>query len=395
MIVVIGGGPAGLLFTLYAKHMGHTVVCFSTTDSWRCTYSMWFDELKDSWFYKNGYISIKKMYNKVEVIFPDKKHVFNKKYVLLDNVETHKRVMDSISDNVRLEKVTRVWKQGDQYLVNNIECNIVIDATGINSKLQKYINLGSETCYQAFYGERRSIEHNYDMDTAILMDFSKTFDPPGFLYVLPLSENSVFYEETLLASYRDVDLCERLVSRIGSANSVDFIEKGKLPMGHKLPYNSDIPAIGQSRGMSNPASGYMMTYLMKKIENSFDKFVERQEILDPGEKVNFYIYQMGIYCFTQLSQNELNSFLGVFFSINEEDWYKYLTRNASFWGMIIILLKIFALLSNRMRVRIIVLAIKYLIVFLRSLFPLLWDWLFIKSQSNLAPDIIVGIPPPG
>jgi len=221
-VIIIGAGPAGLLLGKYLLNYNEDVVIIDRTKSLHCTYCVWEDEI-DSWcksIFENSYSN---SYDKI--IIKDMKNILEKQYGyhLLDNQSFREKInIPQIDANVIKISYPFVFLDNGEI----IEGDYIIDATGSESKFQSYPEFNKMR--QSFYGEKLVFEngHGYDINKAILMDFSIDLGTiPTFLYCLPLNENEIFFEETVLSSKNIMsknELKVRLEKRLDLLNNQNF-----------------------------------------------------------------------------------------------------------------------------------------------------------------------------
>ena len=170
-----------------------------------------------------------------------------------------------------------------------IKAKIVVDGTGAESPFTIRDNRDREG-YQIAYGAECRVEGagvtdtmvgDYDRSKMTLFDFrsekwrndsdlasseEEVIRQPTFNYVMPLSKDVIFFEETSLVanpamSFKECK--ERLVARLKSQNVfiTDILEEEfcYIPMGGGLPRKGQrIVPIGAASGLVHPSTGYQV-----------------------------------------------------------------------------------------------------------------------------------------
>ncbi|KAL7557138.1 hypothetical protein ACA910_002420 [Epithemia clementina (nom. ined.)] len=169
-----------------------------------------------------------------------------------------------------------------------IRSKLILDCTGHETKLvlretrDPYVSPG----FQIAYGILVDVEQDnpdaldigpYAKDAMTLFDYrtdhfdesekatqDKVASAPTFMYVMPLKDNQVFFEETSLVARPAVsfqeckDRCERRLEHLGIKVTKIYEEEFcYIPMGGALPTKDQrILALGGSASMVHPSTGY-------------------------------------------------------------------------------------------------------------------------------------------
>ena len=276
-IIVIGSGPAGLAIAVACAELRLKTLCVApdVEQIWPNHYACWIDEVKNlGIIYKHQWSVVQVYTNESRLI------TINRSYGLIDNAQfkvslvakfkkAQGKLLEDKVENVSSNKIgSRVLLQSGRA----IDARLVIDATGFGSKNIAYNGSPGKAAQRA-YGLRLTVEkHNFDLNTAVLMDFrsiesnNKEFDSqqPTFVYVMPLSHTQLFIEETSLVAVPPMPyeiLSQRLAKRIKqlgiSIKKVESVEHCHIIMDMPLPHLSQpIVAFGAAAAMVHPATGY-------------------------------------------------------------------------------------------------------------------------------------------
>ena len=168
----------------------------------------------------------------------------------------------------------------------NIRAKIVVDATGAESPFTIRDDRDKEG-YQIAYGLECRVEGlgvtethvgDYDRSKMTLFDFrsqswrteenkARVVQNPTFNYVMPLTKDVIFFEETSLVANPAMsfqDCKDRLVDRLASQSVqiTDVLEEEfcYIPMGGGLPRKGQrIVPVGAAAGLVHPSTGYQVS----------------------------------------------------------------------------------------------------------------------------------------
>jgi len=289
-------------------------------------------------------------------------------------------IRDDDEDNKPIDEAN---VKGDQFTLNS---RLVVCGTGHNRDMLSY-EQGSPPGWQTAYGvEIRVPNHPFPVNKAIFMDFRQS-DPeaggeeqqggvwrvPSFLYVLPVSKDVVFVEETCLVARVQVpfDELKRRLYRRMARMGVDFteddileIEASWIPLGGTAPVAPQRTiAYGAAAGMVHPASGYSVVNSLTKAPRVAEAMVqglkeggEREaarrawDILwgaEPRRQIGFY--QFGMELLMSLRIEQMRNFFGTFFSLPPHLARGFLGNRLSSSELILFALTTFAIGNNELR----------------------------------------------
>jgi lycopene cyclase-like protein len=267
-VAICGAGPGGLLLASALAKQGCQVgVVDPMLDKpWPNNYGVWMDEAVHF-----GYGDcVDRVWNQVGVIFDEAtpELILQRPYGRVDRKRMKMRLIQECEENgVRFEvaKATQVDHNENQLSTVTLNSKdgtqqtwkalLVTDATGFARQFLKH-DTPFDPGYQVTYGARFRVEDlgPYTQERMVLMDYSELHlhdDPklkasndrfPSFLYAMPLAEDELFLEETILVSRpggSSRDLQARLEKRIRALgiNTIEVLEEERaaIPMGGMDP----------------------------------------------------------------------------------------------------------------------------------------------------------------
>jgi lycopene beta-cyclase len=227
---------------------------------------------------------------------------------------------------------------------------LVIDASGARSPFVQRVHRRAPA-YQVAYGVfLHAPGHGFDLDRSTLMDFrpvaSDAEEPPSFLYLLPLSPERLFVEETSLAHRPGVSLSllrERLEGRLHSLGLGQSARVGEercsIAMGLGLPARGQpLVPFGAAASMVHPATGYSIAHALRKAELVAEAIVgaladdDVQRAVGAGnaavwsrsERATWELYAFGLESLVSMNLAETSRFFDAFFRMPTEAWSGYL-----------------------------------------------------------------------
>ena len=154
-----------------------------------------------------------------------------------------------------------------------------VDATGFRRKFVKH-DVAFDPGYQVTYGALLKVEkHPFPLDKLVLMDYRDEYIGdddemrkrnerfPTFMYVMPISDTEIFFEETVLVSRPGADSADleaRLRKRLSVSYGIEHFEvleseRAAIPMGGMDPVVPQrVVGCGATASCVHPASGYMV-----------------------------------------------------------------------------------------------------------------------------------------
>lgn len=404
-VMICGAGPGGLLLASHLATRGCKVgVVDPILDKpWPNNYGVWMDEAN---FF--GYEDcVSPVWKEAGVIFDEDtpELILNRPYGRVDRKAMKNRLMKECeaTGNVRfmVGKATDVEHSDDgpstvrtissDGAEETVKALLVADATGFARKFVKHDTI-FDPGYQVTYGALCRVKDlgPYTLDRMVLMDYSERhLHPypqlranndrfPTFVYVMPLAEDLLFMEETVLVSRPGAsskDLQERLEKRM-DALGIEVIEvledeRAAIPMGGMDPV---VPqrtlGFGATSSLVHPASGYMVARAMEIAPRVADsiapKLVELRKSMETGNKSiqkgqlddiaaagwdavwptddrrqrDFMHFGFELLCL--LNPQELRDFFTGFFRLPNGLWEHFLSWRLSGVGHVVMGLKVWA-----------------------------------------------------
>jgi lycopene cyclase-like protein len=262
---------------------------------------------------------------------------------------------------------------------------LVVDATGHGSRFVK-LEAGPAPAYQVAWGEQWAIEGELELDRATVMDWSSTGAeeadeslPPTFSYALPLASDRLFVEETVLAARLErapssyfPALAQRLDRRlelqgVGRIGEPLALERCVIPMGAPLPRGDQRTlAFGGAASMVHPATGYLLTTVLRRRERVADAIateLERwvspgapsrriwQAIWTPAEVRAWRLYGFGLEIICGMDRAGVDRFFAEFFALPDPCWRGFVSASAPTPELMVTMLRYFASVSSPTRTR--------------------------------------------
>ncbi len=374
-VLVIGTGPGGLAIASALGQENLNVAVLSANDPsepWPYTYGIWGEEVDELGFENllnhrwSKTVSYLGEGAKENISPKNNATLHNRDYGLFDKKKLQEHWIN------KCNQASVQWYRGKATKLEVNEFNsivetssgkkiiskLIIDASGYDPVFLNVPNNG-EVAVQTCYGivaefSRPPIEENQ----FVLMDYRSNHlserekkEPPTFLYAMDMGNGKYFLEETSLGLAPPVDiktLKSRLYSRLKNKNievlNIDNEENGVyLPMNLPIPdLNQPILGFGGSAGMVHPASGYLVGGLLRRApslakeialaikekSNSPSEIAKRGwENLWPKElRRKQALYQFGLEKLMRFKEVQLREFFISFFSLSNEQWYRFLTN---------------------------------------------------------------------
>jgi lycopene cyclase-like protein len=354
-VIVIGSGPAALSLAASCGERGLRVATVSPdpTLKWLPTYSCWANEIKNTdiedciearWasplvFTSDTAVSLKRDYVKLSTS------------KLQSHLKAQCRRYDVEHIVGQVEAVNHATKSDTIVLSNGTSLctQLCVDASGHSSPFTKRRS-GVNSGWQMAYGQLIELAEPQDIDAKmVLMDYriptlcsssqrNSYENKPSFLYLMPLSPNHIFVEETSLVARPRMsheELKNRLEVRLESmkirVKSIESVEYCAIQMGGGLPLQSQqLLSYGSAAGMVHPASGYLISRVLDQSEafshHIYDGVSQgttpevRRDLwgaLWPSSrKRSWELYQFGMDVLCLLDHQEITSFYESFFKLD-------------------------------------------------------------------------------
>ncbi len=320
---------------------------------WKPNYCLWAEEVPDA---VQG--SVERVWNEAVVETRLGRHVLRRPYAKLDNAALQHAYWDTLergSTRVVQDAARELEHHEGETQVHTVSgtverARVVIDASGADSRFVRRIHQ-RPPAYQVAYGLwLHAPGHGFDPNQMVMMDFRPASpddtDPPSFLYVLPMSDERLFVEETSLARRPAVSmelLQRRLETRLKTlvldqATRLDE-ERCAIPMGLGLPAPGQwVVPFGAAAAMMHPASGYHVFHVLRKAEPLAEAIVDRLRHGNIDEAVAagnaavwprthrqlWELYGFGLETLLRMSTDEIARFFHAFFELPSESWAGYL-----------------------------------------------------------------------
>lgn len=341
-VIVAGCGPAGasLAAELVTRGAHVTVVAPAPDAPWPNTYAVFEDELVS--------LGLEACAERVwprTIVGTDKRTIeVGRGYARIDPAKLRARYFDRFADKAtivegRVDGLGPTGVRTDDGRV--IEADVVVDARGTPYK--------DGAAAQVAYGIEAIVgSHDFDLETAVMMDFSTDAwpderDRPTFLYALPLAKDRLFLEETSLAAQpphaiEDLEarLAKRLAKRGVEVKEIVATERCFIRLDVEAPGATKVVPFGAAAGFVHPATGYSIVRSLGAAPVVAEAIVTNP---DPTEIVraawsdtdrvahDLYVFGRDVLC--GLDADGLQDFLDAFFETGVESCAGFLGRTAS------------------------------------------------------------------
>ena len=354
-IAVLGSGPAALAVGAACARRGAsvTLVAPDPFEPWRPNYCLWRDELPDS------------LASLIECAWPEVavasrygEQTLKRGYVKIDNEALRHffwKHLDAGDTRVIAEPAVRLEPRDPGTWVHTardsvVRARVVIDASGATSPFVRRVHTRAPA-FQVAYGLLLDAPgHGFPVHRATLMDFrpaaANLGEPPSFVYVLPLSPDRVFLEETSLARRPSVSMAllqKRLDARLESLGLQGCEHLGEehcsIPMGLGLPiHGQSLVPFGAAAAMVHPASGYSIAHVLRKAEPVAAALTEpllagdaelavaaaNAALWPRSDRTAWELYGFGLETLISMDTQEIGRFFDAFFRLPLEDWAGFL-----------------------------------------------------------------------
>ena len=364
-VVIMGGGPAGALCAAYlATHeLAASIIVVTPTTDWHCTYCTWIDDVCANWI---PFDIFRRRWDDVRVV--DGFGAVSQLDRSYGWVHAERLVAWITGiEHVRWVKDTAVQVLEDRTVRTSggleLSADIVVDCTGHFSKFTQYADSFIRRRFQVFYGEQIRCKHGRSLSSMELMNWEMQFDdghPPSFVYVLTLDEETLFMEETVLATDCPVPysvLKARLdlrKARLGFAQStVLFVEQYSLPMGGSFPiHRPGRFAFGAAAHMVHPATGYMFSEILKGV-GSLAESMELQRPYRPFSAAVHVLNDLGAFMLCGMhSEPQARLRLALFFRcmFRTPRWYQFMARRITLGQYVSNMAHLFVIFPHRLSI---------------------------------------------
>ncbi len=364
-IVVAGSGPAGLAIAGHCAGKGLKTACVSPDidERWENNYGVWKDEIKE--------LDIEDTFNhawdKADFIFNEKStRTFEHTYIQFDRDKLKAKLISQGGErnlNLIKDKLEK-FEHGDTYTrlysENNdqYESAIVIDASGFEPVFLKRPGKKADVM-QVAYGVMAKVDkHPYPVDHFTMMDFRYEFlkgddYPPAICYVMPFSNDTIFFEETSVVDRPGVKmelLQDRLRKRLEyldvKIKEKEWEEFCYIPTNPPLPdFKQRVIGLGAGAGLIHANTGYSVAVNLNLAPALADTIYEGlnasnasldsisqkawNTLWTPQIKRMDVINRLGMELFCKINIRQLSFLMRMFFSFPDQVWQGYLSNDTS------------------------------------------------------------------
>jgi lycopene cyclase-like protein len=388
---IVGAGPAALLLAdaCIARGVRVGLLAPDPTAAWVPNYAMWLDDAielgVEDWLAHRWTVA--------EVRLASGTRALDRGYALLDGRRAQLELLQRCeAAGVELETGTLAHVEHDSEGValqleggGVLRGMLVVDASGHLSPFVQREG-GPAPAYQVAWGETCSVAGPLARERMTFMDWTDTGPeeadeplPPTFLYAMPLADDRLFVEETVLGArltgppaelfpalarrlHRRLD---RLgVQRIGEPHE---LERCIIPMGVALPRGDQRTlAFGGAASMIHPATGYLLANVLRRRGRVADAIAtELQEWVSPGgpsrriwqaiwtpdEVRAWRLYRFGLVVLCELDRAGIDAFFTEFFALSDHRWRDFVSARASAAELMGTMLRYYATASPPIRAR--------------------------------------------
>jgi len=391
-VAVVGAGPAGLSLAAALGNRGLTVALIAPDTPFCNNYGVWYDEFEDLGLSH----TLKNKYDDVLVwMHAEPNNIggtdLGRAYAQVDRKKLRVELLQRCKDAGVLFHNALVENIDNEEAHSTVTCadglaltaRVVSTCTGHNREMVKYNNDQTPYGWQTAYGVEVSLkDHPFPLNKAVFMDFrqsdeepteSADYRAPSFLYVLPADKDTVFLEETCLASSVQVpfdELKRRLYKRLGRMglkfDTEDILEEEAswIPLGGPLPSpNQPTIPFGAAAVMVHPASGYSIVNTLRNADPVAEAIVSGlrdggvQEASDRAYKVlwsgekqrQMAFHQFGMELIMKLTIKDLSSFFTAFYALPRNLNQKFLSHDLNSAMLIYFALQFFKIGNNNLR----------------------------------------------
>ena len=385
-IGIMGAGPAALSLAAQLVKRGQQVHIMAPEPlaAWVPNYGGWADQFSDAFaseFFEQTFaapcVRIPKKEETLERVLPGK-------YVRINKTKYQESLLGILHEygaEFTNAKVTELSHQGDQDTITledgkSLNFDLIIDGSGAHSTFTETQGT-SKAAFQLAYGEVvKTKPHGMRCGEMRFMDFTPLGDVDDvttFLYAMPLSHDTLFVEETILAtrqlaSYEFLKkrLHQRLLKEGIQVEAVLDKEYCRIPLGAALPKKKQtVIPFGGAAAMIHPASGYLLSKVVDLAprlaeliaESEADKRQMLQDALAliwPQERRRCReLYLVGLEILTRMPQQRYWEFFDAFFSLPDHLWRGFLDDTMSPSELALTMSKMFALSKSSLRLSLI------------------------------------------
>jgi lycopene cyclase-like protein len=389
---IVGAGPAALLLADACLDHGVTLglIAPQPRAPWAPNYGLWLDDAAALGV--EGLLGHR--YAGVEARFAARNLTLERGYGLLDDRRLQLEILgrceaagvtlldDRLAAITHDDEGVELHREGG----TRLRGRLLVDASGHDSPWITR-ERGPAPAHQVAWGELWQVEGPLARDVMTFMDWTTTGPeerdeplPPTFLYAMPLAEDRLFVEETVLTARLEhppaqwfAPLQRRLHRRLDSlgirrrGDGPLAVERCVIPMGGPLPRGDQRSlAFGGAAGMVHPATGYMLTNVLRRRRRVAAAIAEELRAwVGPGapnrriwraiwtadEARAWRLYGFGMEVLATLDRAEIDRFFAEFFELPEGRWRSFVSGSASTPELMATMLRYFAVAPPRIRRR--------------------------------------------
>jgi lycopene cyclase-like protein len=359
-VVVLGGGPAALAAASSCAQVGLSVARVDAAPGrvWPNTYGVWIDQLDGL----DLETTLARRWDEVEVVV-GRTHRLRRSYGLFDNAALM-TTLASRAVGVDVVEGRVVGANHDRWQSTAVlhdgrflDAAVLVDATGHWPVLVHRADR-APLARQRAHGVVARCSSRPAAGGCVLMDWSAT-DPAGedtgaptFLYALELGDDWWLLEETALATRNpltqaqlEARLHQRLAARGVSLLEVRSTEEVDIPLGLPVPdLRQRAVGLGGSASLVHPATGYSVGASLQAAPRLATAIVQAlgrratpegasraawAAVWPLGRRRARALEEFGLSALLRLDRSALASFFDAFFSLDDDQWFGYLTGTLS------------------------------------------------------------------
>lgn len=357
-VLIIGSGPSALTLAVACGRQGLSVLCVALDpmQRWKQNFGSWTDEMVGS----ELETCIDKSWAN-PLVFTPHRTALHQNYSRIDTPKLQEHLLNTAQElgiTLRAGRVLSVDHQPTHSTVTlsggeALKARLIVDATGHTENFLKKSG-GHASAWQVAYGQFLRVEggHPWAADEMVLMDYRipdrvrghRDWNrSPTFLYVMPMSSDLVFVEETVLIHRPGISmqvLADRLAVRLADvgirASSVESEEHCMIRMiGANPEIGQRTVGFGAAGGMIHPATGYSVTRVFREapimagvLANHLDEggsparaAAAAWGALWPADRRRQWeLYGFGADMLCQLDARQCQAFFNAFFAMQPKLW---------------------------------------------------------------------------
>ncbi|PRQ05732.1 Lycopene beta cyclase [Enhygromyxa salina] len=392
---IVGAGPAALALadSCVARGVRVGILAPDPRAAWIPNYALWLDDAIELGV--EGFLA--RRWARAEARFAGGPRVLDRGYALLDARRWQLELLarcEAAGVRIETNRLAEISHddEGVELRCEDTTClraRLVVDASGHASPFVAR-EPGGAPYYQVAWGELWAVEGGHPVhreDPMTFMDWTSSGPreaaeelPPTFLYAMPLGDDRLFVEETVLAARlgrAPADyfpaLRARLHRRLERSGALTLagrpqeVERCVIPMGAPLPRGDQRTlAYGGAASMVHPATGYLLTNVLRRRERVADAIAREladwvgpggpsrriwQAIWTPEEVRAWRLYSFGLEVIAELDRAGTDRFFAEFFDLPEHCWRGFVSASGPTTELMATMLRYYASTSRPIRGR--------------------------------------------